>query len=207
MIRGSFFILFPYKNVILHLKILNSTYKMDYLYLKSLHIIFVITWFAGLFYMVRLFVYHTEATEKPEPEKTILTQQFKLMEHRLWYIITLPSSIITFILAGLLLYKIPSYLNEPWMHVKLLFVGFLYIYQWKSHQIFKQLQNDEVKYSSTFFRIWNEVATLILFAVVFLVVLKSAVDWMYGTFGIILLSVVLMLGIKMYKKAREKKQR
>ena len=207
MIRGSFFILFPYKNVILHLKILNSTYKMDYLYLKSLHIIFVITWFAGLFYMVRLFVYHTEATEKPEPEKTILTQQFKLMEHRLWYIITIPSSIITFILAGLLLYKIPSYLNEPWMHVKLLFVGLLYIYQWKSHQIFKQLQNDEVKHSSSFFRIWNEVATLILFAVVFLVVLKSAIDWIYGTFGIILLSVVLMIGIKMYKKAREKKQR
>ena len=92
------------------------------------------------------------------------------------------------------------------MHVKLVFVFLLYLYHLKCHQIFKQLQNDEVKHSSSFFRLWNEGATIILFAVVFLVILKDAVNWVYGVIGIFLFSVLLMLGYKMYKRIREKNQ-
>lgn len=177
-----------------------------YNYIKSLHLIFVITWFAGLFYIVRLFVYHIEANDKPSPEKEILIKQYKLMSYRLWYIITWPSAVLATIFAITLLALMPEWLNQPWMHVKLGFVFLLFLYHLKCHQIFKQLQNDEVKRTTGFMRLWNEGATLILFAVVFLVILKNAVNWIYGVIGIIAFSILLMLGYKFYKRIREKNQ-
>ena len=176
-----------------------------YNYIKSLHLIFVITWFAGLFYIVRLFVYQVEAAAKPSPEKEILQKQFKLMAYRLWFIITWPSAVLASIFAFLLLYLMPGWLDQSWMHVKLAFVLLLYLYHLKCHQIYRQLQNDEVKYSSNFLRLWNEGATIILFAVVFLVILKNAVDWIFGVVGIVSLSVLLMLGFKFYKRIRSRK--
>ena len=175
-----------------------------YNYIKSLHLIFVITWFAGLFYIPRLFIYHIEADAKPSPEKEILTNQLKLMTKRLWYIISWPSAVLCVFFALWLLYLQPTLVQFPWMQVKLGFVVLLIAYHFKCHQIFKQLQRDEVKYTSNFMRIWNEGATLILFAVVFLVILKSAVNWIYGVIGIILLGILLMLGIKLYKRIRDK---
>lgn len=177
---------------------------MDFLNLKALHIIFVITWFAGLFYIVRLFIYHAEAELKTEPEKRILQTQYKLMSKRLWLIITWPSAIITSVFAFWMLYQNPLYLEMPWMHVKLGFVVLLYAYHLACHKIYTQLQNDIVKYSSKQLRIWNEVATIILFSIVFLVVLKNAVNWIYGVIGVVLFSVLLMLGVKLYKRIRAK---
>ena len=178
---------------------------MDFLYVKSLHIIFVVTWFAGLFYIVRLFIYHAEAEKKEEPAKEILQTQYKLMEKRLWYIITWPSAVLASIFAFWMLIENPVYLEMPWMHVKLSFVLALYFYHGKCHSMYKQLQRDEVKYSSLKLRIWNEVATIILFAVVFLVVLKNAINWIWGVVGIILVSVLLMMSVRLYKKIRAKK--
>ncbi|MFT4642273.1 MAG: putative membrane protein [Candidatus Azotimanducaceae bacterium] len=177
---------------------------MDFLYIKALHIIFVITWFSGLFYIVRLFIYHAEAENKTSPEKEILQKQYKLMSKRLWYIITWPSAILASVFAFWLLYENPAYLKMPWMHVKLTFVLALYIYQGICHKIFIQLQNDIVKYSSFKLRIWNEVATIILFSIVFLVVLKSAINWIWGVVGIVLFSFILMFGIRLYKRIRNK---
>lgn len=179
-----------------------------YNYLKSLHLIFVITWFAGLFYIVRLFVYQIEANQKPSPEREILQKQYKIMTYRLWYIITWPSAILASIFAYWMLFFTDlgrAWLTMPWMHVKLGFVFALYLYHAKCHQIYLQLQRDEVKYSSNFMRLWNEGATIILFAVVFLVVLKNAIDWVYGLIGIFLFAITIMLGFKFYKKIREKK--
>ena len=175
-----------------------------YNYLKSLHLIFVITWFAGLFYIVRLFVYQIEANEKPSPEREILQKQYKIMTYRLWYIITWPSAILATLFAIWLLILMPVWLEMPWMHVKLGFVVLLIAYQLKCQQIYAQLQKDEVKYSSNFMRLWNEGATIILFAVVFLVILKNAVNWIYGVIGIVLFSVLIMLGFKFYKTIRAK---
>lgn len=177
-----------------------------YNYIKSLHLIFVITWFAGLFYIVRLFVYHIEANSKSSPEKEILIKQYKLMSYRLWYIITWPSAVLATIFAITLLFLMPEWLQQPWMHVKLGFVFLLFLYHFKCHSIFKQLQNDEVKYTTGFMRLWNEGATIILFAVVFLVILKSAINWIFGVIGIIVFSMLLMLGYKFYKRIREKNQ-
>lgn len=175
-----------------------------YNYIKSLHLIFVITWFAGLFYIPRLFVYHIEAAQKPEPERSILVKQLKLMTRRLWYIITWPSAILASLFAFWLLFMMPGWLQQDWMLVKLGFVVLLYAYHIKCHLIFKELQRDEVKWTSSQMRLWNEGSTLILFAVIFLVIVRDAINWIYGVIGIFLLSGILMLGFRMYKRIRSK---
>jgi len=177
---------------------------MDLAYIKALHIIFVVTWFAGLFYIVRLFIYFAEAEEKEETAKSILQTQYKLMSKRLWYIITWPSAILASFFAFWMLYLEPSYLLMPWMHVKLSFVLALYFYHAGCQKIFVQQQKGIVKYTSFKLRIWNEVATILLFAIVFLVVLKSTISWIWGVVGIILFGVLMMLGIKLYKNIRKK---
>ena len=175
-----------------------------YNYIKSLHLIFVITWFAGLFYIVRLFVYQIEASHKTSPDKEILQSQYKIMTYRLWYIITWPSAILATIFAIWLLILMPAWLQMLWMHVKLGFVFALFLYHGKCQQIYNHLQKDDVKYSSNFMRLWNEGATIILFAVVFLVILKNAFNWIYGVLGIFLFSIIIMLGFKFYKKIRQR---
>jgi len=175
-----------------------------YFYIKAFHLIFVITWFAGLFYIPRLFVYQIEAFHKPSPDKEILGKQLKLMAKRLWYIITWPSAILATFFAIWLLVLQPILLTEPWMIVKLGFVVLLILYHLKTHQYYKQLQRDEVKKSSSYMRIWNEGATFILFAVVFLIVLKSALNWIFGIIGMIALGVLIILGFKVYKNIRKK---
>ena len=175
-----------------------------YPYIKSLHLIFIITWFAGLFYIVRLFVYQIEASKKPSPEKEILGKQLKIMASRLWNIITWPSMILAVFFGIWLLLMRTFFLADAWMQVKLAFVILLLIYHLKCHKIYKQLQNGVVKHSSNYMRLFNEAPTIILFAVVFLVILKSAVNWIYGTVGIIIFAILLMMGYKIYKRIREK---
>ena len=177
-----------------------------YPYLKSLHLIFVITWFAGLFYIPRLFIYQIEVSEKPEPERGFLIAQLQLMTRRLWYIITWPSAILALVFGISLLILVPAWLQQPWMHVKLGFVILLILYHLKCQQLFRKLQKNEKTWTSTQMRLWNEGSTLILFAVVFLVILKSAVNWIYGVIGIFLLAIILMLGVKIYKRLRTKNQ-
>jgi putative membrane protein len=177
---------------------------MEYNYLKSLHLIFVITWFAGLFYIVRLFVYQIEAQSKESPAREILSEQYKIMTKRLWYIITWPSMILAVGFAIWLLVLRPFWITDAWMQVKLGFVVALIIYHIKCHFIFKAHYNNTYKHSSNWMRVFNEGATLILFSVVFLVILKNAFNWIYGTVGIVLFSVILMLGVKLYKRIRKK---
>jgi putative membrane protein len=178
---------------------------MDYLYVKALHIIFVVTWFAGLFYIPRLFIYQTEADDKLEPAKSILQTQFKLMSKRMWYLITWPSAILASIFGIWLIYLNPVWLEQPWMLVKLAFVLALYFYHGFCQNIYNKLQKDIIKYSTFKLRIFNEISTIILFAVVFLVTVKSAISWVWGVVGILLFGVLIMLGIKLYKRIREKR--
>ncbi len=175
-----------------------------YLYFLSIHIIFVVCWMAGLFYMVRLFIYHTEAQAKPEPDRTILSKQFEIMESKLWWIITTPSMYLVIAAAIGMLYIRPFWLQQPWMHVKLTFVLGLIVYHFICQNKMVQMRNGIYKWSSTQLRLWNELATILLFAIVFLVVLKSAVNWIYGVVGIVALSIVLMMAVKIYKRFRTK---
>ena len=177
-----------------------------YSYFKALHIIFIVTWFAGLFYAVRLFIYHTETLNRPSPEKEILQKEYAIITKKLWYIIAWPSAIITLILATFLLLTPigAAYLKQGWMHIKLVFVVLLYGYHILCHILFKQLQKNEIRFKSGQLRLWNEIATLILFSVVFIVVLKNTISWIFGVSGILGLMILLMLGIKIYKRLRNK---
>lgn len=175
-----------------------------FLYIKALHIIFVITWFAGLFYIPRLFIYTVEANEKPEPNRSILLEQNLLMQQRLWYIITWPSAIITLLLGATIIIQNPFFLKQGWLHIKLTFVLLLYIYHLFCHKIYIQQQNMKFKYSSKQLRIWNELATILLFIIVFLVVVKSQLSVLYALLGVFILSIILMLGIKLYATIRKK---
>ncbi|WP_452225558.1 CopD family protein [Lacinutrix chionoecetis] len=175
-----------------------------YNYIKALHLIFVITWFAGLFYIPRLFVYQIEASQKPSPEREILGKQLKLMAKRLWTIIAWPSAILAVFFGLILFYLNPFLIKNDWMQVKLGFVIVLILYHLQTHSYFKQLQKDVVNKSSNFMRLWNEGATFILFSVIFLVLVKSAFNWIFGIVGIFALGLLLMLGFKLYKRFRDR---
>ena len=172
------------------------------LFIKALHIIFVVTWFSGLFYIIRLFIYQREAIDKTENEKEVLVPQFKLMSKRLWYIITWPSSILV-ILSGIYLAEVYNYWTSAWMMLKLSLVFGLFIYHLFCHKIFMQLQNDVYKWKSFQLRLWNELATLFLFAIVFVVSLKSIDKWYWGVIGLIVFGVLMMIVAKWYKKKRK----
>ena len=173
-----------------------------FLYIKALHIIFVVTWFAGLFYMPRLFIYFAEANDKPEPEKTILQNQFKVMQRRLWFGITWPSAVLTLMLGTSTWYLYGFTPN--WLQIKLLFVVGLFGYHFYCHKIFKQQQVNLITWDATKLRIWNEVATIFLFAIVFLVILKNALGMVYGLLGLVVLIIILLVAIQVYKKSRNK---
>ena len=124
-----------------------------YLYLKALHIVFIVTWFAGLFYMPRLFIYNVEALEKPDGIRQALQEQFTIMMKRLWYGITWPSAVITLIfglslLINTQLYKVVFDEDYRWLLIKLIFVVFLYVYHYSLHLILKQQVEGIFKYTS-----------------------------------------------------------
>jgi len=182
-----------------------DVYPMTFLYLKAAHIIFIVTWFAGLFYMPRLFVYIIEAHDKSEPEKSILLRQLKMMASRLWYAIAWPSALITLGLGTSLIINQPEWLQQGFMHIKLTLVFFLYLYHGSLHYLLKQLEKDIVKFSSQQLRLWNEVATLFLISIVFLIVLKSALSMAWGLVGLLAITFLIMVGIRVYKKFRNDK--
>lgn len=175
-----------------------------YLYLKALHVIFIVCWFSGLFYIVRLFVYYVEAQTKSEVEQAILKPQYTLMINRLWKIITWPAAILATIFGVSMLVYNPILLQQPWMHVKLLFVVLLIAYHMVCNNFVQQINEDKLQKTSSFFRIWNEGATIILFSVIFLVFLKNAFNWIFGVISLLGLAILLMLGIKLYKNIRQR---
>jgi len=181
-----------------------------YQYLKAIHIIFVVTWFAGMFYMPRFFIYNTEAAEKSDIEKNVLRNQFQMMMKRLWLGITWPSAVLTLIMGILVM----SYGNwdkiifEPaarWLLIKLVFVVLLYLYFLSLHRIYRQQMRGIFKYTSQQLRIWNEVATIFLIAIVMLAVVKDSLSFVWGLAGLICLAIILMGAVRIYKVIREKK--
>jgi len=174
-----------------------------YLYIKALHIIFIVTWFNGMFYIVRLFIYNTEAGEKDEPEKSILHRQFSIMIRRLWLGITWPSAVLTLILGVSVWSMLGS--TPGWLIIKLFFVAGLYLYHFSLHAIYKQQMKGVFNYSSQQLRIWNEVATIFLVAIVMLVVVKQNMSVVWGLTGLVSFVIILMSAIRIYKLVRTKK--
>ena len=175
-----------------------------YYYFVAVHIVFVISWMAGLFYILSLFIYHTEANDKPEPEKSILLQQFTKMEATLWKIICAPAMIISVVAGISMLTLHPMLLQMPWMQVKLSFVLGLLSYHFICQNIVKQLKNNQFKMSSFQLRLWRELATIFMIAIVFVVILKNAINWIYGLIGIMGVAMAIMIAVKLYKNYRLK---
>lgn len=172
-----------------------------YSYVKAIHIIFIVTWFAGMFYIPRLFIYNTEASAKPEPDRQILQAQFAIMMKRLWYGITWPSAVLTVIFGGWMgfLYgSIPS-----WLGLKLGFVALLYAYHFTLHKIYLQQSKQIFKYSSQQLRVWNEIATILLVAIVILVSVKQQLSAVWAILGLAGFIILILSAVKIYKHLRK----
>jgi putative membrane protein len=174
-----------------------------YNYIKALHVIFIVTWFSGMFYIVRLFIYNTEAQEKPEPAKSILSEQYSIMIRRLWFGITWPSAVLTLLFGGFMWGQLGGL--PQWLMVKLIFVTGLYAYHFSLHSIYRQQSKGIFNFSSQKLRIWNEVATIFLVAIVMLAVVKNGMSWLWGIIGLALFVVLLMSAIRVYKMLRREK--
>lgn len=177
---------------------------MDFLYIKSLHIIFVVCWFAALFYMVRLFIYVAEAQKKDEPAKTILTTQLLMMQKKLWYIIGWPSMIGTFIFGWWMIWENTAYLSLPWMWLKLVLVGALFLYHLQCQIIYKRQTKGVFVWGSFKLRLFNEVATVFLVGIVFLVTVKSTGSLVWSLLGLFIFAAIIMAFVTVYKNMREK---
>jgi protoporphyrinogen IX oxidase len=167
-----------------------------YLYLKALHLISVVSWFAGLLYIVRLFIYHVEAENRPETERAVLQGQFIIMARRLWYGITWPAMVATAIFGIWLM--IPTHAWEsPWFQLKIVFLVLLIVYHFLCGRIRADLVLSRCKLTSKQLRIWNEVATLLLFAIIFTAVLKSpmsagkAMLWVFAVAALLVTTLTL----------------
>lgn len=177
---------------------------MDFLYVKAIHIIFVVSWFAALFYIVRLFIYATEAQTKDEVARPILTHQLLLMQRKLWYIIGWPAAIGTYVFGFWMIALNTAYLAQPWMWLKLIAVGALTLYHWQCERILRQQKQGVYKLSSFKLRLFNEAATIFLVAIVFLVVIKSSSGLLWGILGTLLFAGILMLVVYIYRQQSKK---
>ena len=164
----------------------------------------MVCWFAGLFYVVRLFIYHKEAQTKADSVKEILQSQYALMSKRLLSIITWPSAFLTTFFGVSMLIHNQILLEQSWMHIKISFILLLWLYTFSCQMILNQIKIGQIKTTEIKLRIWNEVATLIMFAIIFMAVLKNSISWIYATLSLVGLAVLLMISIKLYKKYKTK---
>jgi protoporphyrinogen IX oxidase len=179
---------------------------MAYYWFKALHLIGIVVWFAGLFYLVRLFVYHAEASEQPEPAQTILKKQYELMEKRLYNIITTPGMAVTVAMALGLIYTEPEILKSGWLHIKLSFVALLLIYHFYCGRIMRQLAKGECQWTGQQFRALNEAPTILLVVIVLLAVFKNNLPLDATTWLIVALVISMAASIQLYAKKRRRDQ-
>ncbi len=173
-----------------------------YLWFKTLHIIGVVVWFAGLFYLVRLFIYHVEAEELEETVRIAFKEQYCLMEKRLSNIITTPGLILTVINAVGMLIMQPGWLSQGWMQAKLLFVTALLIYHLYCYKLMNKLSINECNWSARQLRAFNELPTLLLVIVVMLVVFKNQFPTSAATWFIVTLVLFMAASIQFYARWR-----
>ncbi|BAY66373.1 protoporphyrinogen oxidase HemJ [Tolypothrix sp. FACHB-123] len=177
---------------------------MAYSWFKAFHIIGFVVWFAGLFYLVRLFIYHVEANQEPEPARTILKNQYQIMEKRLYNIITTPGMLVTVAMAIGLLSTEPDVLKEGWLHIKLVFVTLLIGYHHYCSRLMKKLAVDECRWNSQQLRALNEAPTVMLMVIVLLAVFKNNLPT-DTTVWVIFASIILMaVTIQLYAKKRKR---
>ena len=176
-----------------------------YLLFKALHVFGFVAWFSGLFYLVRMFVYHVEADEKPEPERSILKNQFGVMEQRVYKIIMNPAMMLTWTFGLLMLVSngLEWLRVNPWMHIKLSLLIGLVVYHLWCKRIIKRLEAGEIPFTSYQFRLFNEVPTLFLLSIALLAVYRNTLNFVYAFLGILAFGFFLVVFTRIYKRMRE----
>ena len=177
---------------------------MAYYWYKAFHLIGIVVWFAGLFYLVRLFVYHAEAAQEPEPARSILQEQYGIMEQRLYSIITTPGMILTVAMAIGLISTEPEILKSTWLHIKLAFVILLIGYHHFCKRIMKKLAAGECQWTGQQFRALNEAPTVLLVLIVLLAVFKNNLPLDATTWLVAGLVITMVASIQLYAKKRRR---
>jgi protoporphyrinogen IX oxidase len=176
-----------------------------YLFAKAMHVIGFVSWFSGLLYLVRLFIYHVESAQKPEPERSVLHAQFVVMERRLWRAITVPAMVLTVVFGS---YLAAVYIGAnrrqlqvaSWLFVKFGFVGALLVYHLFCGTIRNELADGQCRWTSARLRQWNELATLLLVTIVMLAVFKSTFNAVWGTVALVGFGVLLAAAVKLLRR-------
>ena len=174
----------------------------NYLIYKAIHVILVVSYFAGLFYIVRLMIYHTDTQKMDEPKRSILAEQYKFMEGRLWNVITVPAFTVMVIMGTWMLVKNPSLLNAGWMQFKLGMLAILFGYHYWCWKTLRELKKDIFKYTSVRLRMMNEVATVLLFAIVFAVIQKGGFvkHWPWAVVSFVMIGAIIMMMVKIINR-------
>jgi putative membrane protein len=175
---------------------------MAYLWFKAFHIVGIVCWFAGLFYLPRLFVYHAEANEQPEPARSILKNQYQIMEKRLYRIIMTPALILTIVMAIGLVYTEPDVLKQPWLQIKLALVAALLVYDHLCLRIMKKLAADTCNMTGQQFRWFNEFPTVLFVIIVMLAIFKNDVPTDATAWLIFGMTIAMAAFIQLYARKR-----
>jgi putative membrane protein len=175
---------------------------MAYLWFKALHIVGVVAWFAGLFYLPRLFVYHAEANEQPEAVRTILQQQYQIMEKRLYRIIMMPALVLTVTMAIGMLVLAPGLIHDTWLQVKLGLVLVLIAYDHVCSRLIKEMAAGKFRFTGQQFRWFNEFPTVLFVIVVLLAVFKANFPTSAATWTVVGMVVAMAAIIQLYARKR-----
>lgn len=175
---------------------------MAYYWFKAFHLIGIVVWFAGLFYLVRLFIYHVEANEQPEPAQTILKHQYQIMEKRLYNIITTPGMAVTVAMAIGLVSTEPQVLHDNWLRAKLVLVAALIAYHFYCGHLMKQLAQGECRWGSQQLRGLNELPTVFLVLIVLLAIFKNNLPTDITAWGTVGLIIAMVATIQLYARKR-----
>jgi putative membrane protein len=171
---------------------------------KAMHLIGMVSWMAGLFYLVRLMVYHAEASGLPEPQKDILSGQYNLMEWKVYKIILKPAVIITWSFGTMMLTIQPAWLQQNWMLGKLVFVLLLTAYTHYCQTHIRRLESQTSDFNHVYYRVMNEVPTIILVSAVFLAVFRDRINWWYLLGGVGAFSALILFAVRRVARKQKK---
>ena len=175
---------------------------MSYLWFKAFHIVGIVAWFAGLFYLPRLFVYHAEANEQPEPARSILQQQYQVMEKRLYSIIMTPAMLLTLAMAVGMVVTAPELIKETWLHIKLGLVLVLVGYHHVCKRLIGEMAAGKFRFSGQQFRWFNEFPTVLFVVVVLLAVFKNSFPTSAASWAVVAMGVAMAAIIQLYARKR-----
>lgn len=181
-------------------------YSIDWYYLaKAIHLIGMVSWMAGLFYLVRLMVYHAEAFGRPDSERLVLTRQYVLMEGKVYRVILQPALVITWVFGVLMLILQPHWLQQAWMLVKLSAVVLLTAYTAYCRGHIRRLECESGYFSHVHYRILNEVPTIVLLVVVLLAVFRTRTNWLALGLAVGVFSGLILFAIRKVARLRQQK--